>query len=287
LFLHDFLSRTQNPKANGMHLFGMEVTVWQALALALSAFLSGFAKTGIVGIGSLITPILASAFPTGIALGLLLPLQLFTDLCIIFVMKRRPLWRVLKKTVFWSVVGIFAGWQTAKYVNDAFGPEADARLRLLVGMVMAAVVALSFYVSRHPGIAMSARPGPGSEPPDPASARTWYTAFLATFGGMASMLTNSGGPIWAMYYSSLGMEVQVVINTSAWSYFIMNSLKIPLSTSLGFLDWNMQKITLILVPVTAAGLFAGAAASRKFSKKSFGLVVRVLAACGAAYMIAT
>ena len=71
-----------------------------------------------------------------------------------------------------------------------------------------------------------------------------------------------------------------------WCYFLVALLKVPLSANLGFLNGNTLLLNLVLAPITIAGVFAGSLMSGKFSKKTFGTVVRVLAACGSVYMIA-
>ncbi|MDR1534818.1 MAG: sulfite exporter TauE/SafE family protein [Planctomycetota bacterium] len=265
---------------------GLELTAWRVAALAVSAFLAGFAKTGVVGAGAIITPLMASAFPAGFSLGFMLPLYLAGDLFVIGVLKRRPLWKTLRKAVFWGLIGVLAGWRAAGIIAGIPGPGSEARLRTAVGIIMALVVGIGTYVSRHPELALEG--GGGGErarEAGPDRVRTWYAASLGTFGGLASMLTNSGGPIWGLYYSSLGLEVREVINTSAWCYFLLTLLKIPLSANLGFLDWSLQRLNLFLTPLMILGLLAGGKLSDRIGKKTFGEMVRVLAAGGSIYMI--
>jgi hypothetical protein len=264
-----------------MTIFGASLSPWQAFSLAFSAFLAGFTKTGIIGVGMVITPLMASVFPTGVSLGFMLPLYLGGDFFMIFVMRRRPLWNTLKRAATWGIAGVFLGWVAARELTAIAGGETERFLRAAVGSIMAVVTVVGLYASYHPEFALKDA-ACGTK-----SAKTWYTASLGVFGGMASMLTNSGGPIWALYYSSLGLEVRDVINTSAWCYFLLTALKVPLSANLGFLDWDLQKLNLLLFPITIAGLLAGGRLSAGIDRKTFSRIVQCLAAGGAAYMILT
>lgn len=273
-----------------MELFGFTLSVPQFVALVAVAFAAGFTKTGIIGLGIIITPVMASIFSVGTALGFMIPLYILGDIVALTRYRQKVMWRPLLKALPWGIAGTLFGWRLAAHVNSVFGPESESRLRVLVGVLMGMVVFISWYVARHPEVAM-----PGKAPAGPATesgriaraggVRYWYAILLGGFGGLVSMLTNSGGPIWAMYLSSLGLEVKEVIGTAIWCFFTVTLLKIPLSANLGFLDLNTMKFNLLLAPVTVAGVFVGGLVSGKFSKKTFGTIIQVLAAVGSLYMI--
>lgn len=266
-----------------MELFGFSFSAPQLAVLIFCAFAAGFSKTGIIGMGIIITPLTAGVFPAGTALGFMIPLYLMGDIAALSIFRRAIMWRPLLKALPWGIFGTLAGWQITGFINARFGADAEGHLRTLIGVLMAAVVALSHYVSRHPEIAM-ARPR-DADAPNPGGVKLWYAAGLGTLAGLISMITNSGGPIWAMYLSSLGLGVKEVIGTAVWCFFVVTVLKAPLSANLGFLNINTVKLDLVLFPLTLAGVLIGAKVSGRYSKKTFNRIIQILAALGSLYMI--
>lgn len=267
-----------------MELFGGHYTPVQMTVLALCAFLGGFTKTGIVGLGIVITPLMASAFPAGAALGMLLPIFLVGDIISVSRFNAKVPWRPVLAAVPWGVAGTAAGWLVAGRLNECFGSDAERVLRMTIGVLMALVVVLGAYLAKHPEYVT----GRGSVAPDSETigrVNIAYAALLGLFSGFASMLTNSGGPIWAVYFSSLDLEVREVIAGGVWSLFICNAIKMPLSANLGFFSGESLTINLILLPVLFCGLVAGRKIADRYSRETFARIIRGLAACGACYMI--
>ncbi len=266
-----------------MHqLFGYSLSTVQLVVVGVVAFMAGFAKTGIIGLGIVITPVMAGLFSAGTALGFMLPLYILGDIVALLRFRRRILWRPLMKALPWGIAGTVLAWYVAGEIARRYGADADDTLRTVIGVLMAVVVILNIYVGRHPEMAMSksARLDKST-----TRVRTWYGALLGSFAGFVSMITNSGGPVWAMYFSSLGLEVREVIGTSVYCFFIVTLVKIPLSAQLGFLDWHTLQFNLVLAPLTIAGVYVGTLVSGKFSKKTFASIIQVLAIAGALYMI--
>lgn len=264
-----------------MHLFGFDLTLWQVIVLAIVSFLIGFSKTGVIGLGVVITPLLVSAFPTGLSLGFVVPLSIAGDALTIAKYRHKVVLRPLLKALPWGVVGTLFGWRVAAALARAYGSEADAKLRVLIGFLMLAVVLLGFYVARHPRMAMSKN--------DPAAAprvRSWYAASLGAFAGSVGMLTNSGGSIWGVYFSSLGLEVKEIIGTVVWCYIIVALVKMPLSANLGFLNANTLLLNLLLTPIVVIGVLIGPSFSSRINKDKFGSITRIIALLGSLYMIA-
>lgn len=268
-----------------MQIFGVDFSIAQIAALVISAFLAGFTKTGIIGLGIIVTPLMASVFPAGASLGFMLPLYLLGDVISIIRFNRRVLWRPLLKALPWGMVGAVGGWWIAGVITRAFGDGADRFLRTLIGCIMGSIVALSYYVSRHPELVSATDGSARMRAVRKGEIKSWYAAFLGSFAGFASMLTNSGGPIWGLYFSSLGMEVKEVVGAGVWCFFIISLLKIPLSANLGFLNTQGLLLNLLLAPLTVLGVVLGARVSGRYSKETFGRIIQVLAAFGAVYMI--
>ena len=263
-----------------MHIFGFDLTLWQAVVLVVVAFLLGFSKTGVIGLGVVMTPLLVSAFPTGLSLGFVVPLSLLGDSLAIAKYRHKVVLRPLLKALPWGIAGTLFGWQIAAALARAYGPAADGKLRVLIGFLMLSVVLLGFYIARHPRMAMAQKTPEGAP-----RVRSWYAASLGSFAGIVGMLTNSGGTIWGVYFSSLGLEVKEIIGTVVWCYAIIALVKMPLSANLGFLTLNSIYLNLALTPIVVAGVLVGPSFSSRFDKAKFGTLTRTCALLGSLYMI--
>lgn len=267
-----------------MELFGSHLGAAQITVLLICAFLGGFAKTGIVGMGIVITPLLASVFPAGTALGLMLPLFLAGDILSIVRFNRKVPWRAVLAALPWGAAGTIIGWAVALCIDSRFGSDADRVLRIAIGILMGLVVAISAYLARHPERITRRIPADQPDAPPPGVS-TLYTASLGLFSGFANMLTNSGGPVWAVYFSSLDLEVREVIAAGVWAIFVCSLIKMPLSAHLGFFNVGYLGINLLLMPVLVLGLLTGRKIAGRYSRETFARIIRCLAACGAGYMV--
>lgn len=260
-------------------------TAAQLTVIVVSALVTGFSKTGIIGLGVVVTPFMASVFPTGASLGFMLPLHLLGDLTAIALFNRKVAWRPLRQALPWGLAGCVVGWLAARGIGAVWPDGSERLLRVTVGVVMASVVALSSRMARRAGAATAGTTPAASGGGTVLEAKGWYAALLGSFAGLAGMLTNSGGPIWGLFFSSLGLEVREVVSATVWCFFAVNIMKLPLSANLGFMDWNSLRASLVLAPATLLGVFLGMPVSGKYSKKTFGRIIRTLTVWGAAYMI--
>lgn len=267
-----------------MDLLGRDLNAAQLVVVIVCAFLGGFSKTGIVGLGIVITPLLASVFPAGTALGFLLPIFMVGDVISITRSRNRAPWGPLLVALPWGAAGTMIGWVVAKAIGDRYGADAERVLRVAIGILMGLVVVGSAYLSRHPEYILRRDPSAGTS--GETRINTSYAAGLGLFSGFTNMLTNSGGPIWAVYFSSLDLEVKQVIACGVRAVFLCNLIKLPFSAHLGFLAADTLMINLLLIPVLVLGIFVGDKVAGRYSKETFARIIRCLALFGAFYMVA-
>ncbi|HQI28232.1 MAG TPA: TSUP family transporter, partial [Sedimentisphaerales bacterium] len=108
----------------------MTSTGW--FLVGLSAVLVGLSKTGIPGLGILMTPLMAMAFPleylresTGILLGMLI----LGDLFAAGYYRQHAEWRYVLRLLPPAFAGIVAGWLAMGYVSDA-------QLQRIIGVII-------------------------------------------------------------------------------------------------------------------------------------------------------
>ena len=95
----------------------MELTVSQMIQGAIAAFLTGFSKTGVVGLGVLIVPLMASVFPAKASTGALLPMLIFGDLFAVAWYRQHAQWRILARILPWVLPGLALGDIALKHMS--------------------------------------------------------------------------------------------------------------------------------------------------------------------------
>lgn len=258
----------------------MELSTAQWLVLVFTAFLQGFNKTGIVGCAIVTTPLLLLYFTPGQSLGIILPLLVVADIVTLIIMRHSAKWIHILKALPWALIGIIAGWGTARWALTLSGTGGDVFLTKLIAFLLVALVLFSYVLRWRPEIARSRHGAEGERP-----ARTWFAAVMGICGGITTMLANNGGPAWVAYLMTLGLEVKAFIGTAAWLFFIQNVVKIPFAVTLGFVTWETLGMNLYLLLPLGAGLAVGKYVANRVSQGVFDHLTQGLALLGALYLL--
>jgi uncharacterized membrane protein YfcA len=95
------------------------------------------------------------------------------------------------------------------------------------------------------------------------------------------MMGNAAGPIMIIYLLAMKLPKVEFVGTSAWFFFIINWLKVPLSMNLKLVTPESARLDLMMLPFIAAGAFVGIFLLRRIPQKAFNTVVQILAAAAA------
>lgn len=280
-------------------LLPSSASAWAALALA--AALVGFSKTGINGTSALSILLFATVLPARESTGALLPVLILADLFAIRFYSRHVAWPVLARLAPWVVVGVGAG-AVALWFAD------DAAMRVVIGAILLAMLALQVWSRLRPADTTSATGAPSKEaepskaaevpneeaaperaqagPPTPRGL-LWRSAAAGTgiAAGAATMLANAAGPVMVLYLLLSGFPKLRFLGTMAWFFFAVNLFKVPISAGLGLLTWGSLLTALLLVPAIALGAFAGRAVVHRVNQRQFELATLVLSGVGAVLLI--
>jgi len=239
----------------------MNLTTTQVALAALAAFLVGFTKTGIAGLGILIVPLMASigTFTARESTGALLPMLLFADLFAVWRYRHHADWRILGRLLPWIVPGIVLGWVTLARM-----PEGSMNTAL--GVLVLAMVAISLAQKRGDAWLEHHLPR-----------RWWFSATIGTLAGFATMLGNVAGPIMSVYLISLSLSKHEFMGTGAWYYLIVNAFKVPFSASLGLITAKSVKFNIMTAPVIVLGALLGILVFARIPQKWFDAAVLILA----------
>ena len=233
--------------------------------IALCALLTGWAKTGLPGLGVLVVPLMAMAVPARESTGLLLPMLLVGDVFAVTYYHRHAVWSHLWRVLPWAFLGIVVGWLAMGRVNDA-------QLRMFVGVVVLALLALTWLRERTAALE--------SLPHAP-----WFAALLGLLAGVTTMMANAAGPIMVAYLLAMRLPKHEFIGTSAWFFLIVNATKVPFSIHLNLIRLDSLGINLLCVPLILLGCWLGTKLLRRIPEKLFGWLVQALTALAAVKLL--
>lgn len=214
----------------------------------------GFSKTGISGITMLIVPILASTFGGKESTGILLPMLLVGDVIAVWYYHRHADWSNIKRLLPWAFAGLVAGVAVGNLINDS-------QFKMLIAVFILICLVILIYIERK---------GEDFKVPE----KTWFFALTGISAGLATMIGNVAGPIFSVYLLAKGLKKNDFIGTSAWFFFIINIIKLPLQ----IFFWHnvyLETFTRILavIPAIALGAFFGIVIIKKINEKLFRYIV--------------
>jgi uncharacterized membrane protein YfcA len=226
------------------------------ILVGLASVLLGFSKTAVGGVAMVSVAIFAAVLPARASTGLVLLLFLVGDVFALRAYTRFTEWAVLRRLAPAVAVGIAVG---ALFLLVA----ADLAVRRTIGVILLVLVSVATVQKLR-------RRGEGEDPGPASSALMVSTGAVS---GFTSMVANAGGAIMSLYLLRLRLPVMVFLGTTAWFFFVINVVKVPISLGLGLLDWSTARATLLLSPAVVVGALAGRAVARRMSLATFEWVI--------------
>ena len=214
-----------------------ELLPWQWGLVALGAFLIGFSKTGITGLGILTVAIYANILPARQSTGIILPMLICADVVAVAAYRRHAVWKHLWQLFPWVAVGIVAGYFALGHINDA-------QVRHGIGAIVLVMVALHFWRRQRAGN-------------EPVPHTLWFSALTGVLAGFTTMLANAAGPIMILYMLAVGLPKMEFLGTGAWYFLIINLFKVPFSYRLGLITLPTLQFNALLLPAVIAGALLG------------------------------
>jgi uncharacterized membrane protein YfcA len=239
-------------------------THW-ALAIA-AAFALGVGKAGFAGLSIVHVLIFAFLFGARDSTGIVLPMLLVGDVCAVTAFHRHAQWKYVRRMLPPACVGVIAGAMLMRGISNA-------SFRPVIGALILALAVLQVVRMFRPAWF-------GSVPHTYSFA--WSMGLLA---GVATMLANAAGPVFALYCMAVALPKFEVVGTLAWFFFIINAFKVPFSVGLGLIDLHTLALNAVLAPVVVAGVLGGRWLVNWLPQRTFELVLLVFAALAALRLI--
>lgn len=239
------------------------------LCAVLGALMIGVSKAGIPGLSILSIALFNQVFASSKqASGLILPLLIFGDFVAVFSYRKHTQWRYLWRLFPWTAAGVVVGYFT-------MGRISDQTARVLVGWIIVALVALSFwrrYVS-----------GPQD---DKAVSFHWSVgAAIGVTAGFITLVANAAGPLMAIYLVAMRLPKMEYVGTAAVFFMLLNLFKVPFMVDLGLITTQSFGFNLALAPAVLIGALAGRWVLQHINQNLFELLVLLLSAIGGILLV--
>lgn len=241
------------------------LTQLQWVAIVLAAFILGFSKSGIKGIGIIIILILAFVFGEKSSTGILLPMLISADIIAVSYYNRHTQWRFIKKLIPSMIIGVLVG----VWVGDLVSETVFKRVMAII--IIASIGIMLFFEKRSTA----------NIPKNKVFSNS--VGFLA---GFSTMIGNLAGPISNIYFLAMRLPKNEFIGTGAWLFFIINVFKLPFH----FFVWKTVTkeslvLNLTLIPAIVIGFFIGARLVKRISNVNYRRFIIVVTSIGGVLML--
>lgn len=217
----------------------------------IMALVVGMAKAGLAGISLAIVPAMALIFGAKESTGVLLPMLITADIMAVIYYRRNAVWKHIFRLLPWVALGILIALITGNLIND----KQFRVVLLTVVWVMLILMILNDF-----------RKNKAKEIPE----NHLFASFMGVTGGFATMIGNSAGPVFNLYFLAMRLPKREFIGTGAWLYLIMNCGKLPLQMFVWkTITVNSLILNLIAIPVIVCGIFLGIYIVRLFPEKVY------------------
>lgn len=209
------------------------------LALGTAAFLVGIRRGGVQGPEVLAVIVLAARFTAVSSVGIAVLIFLYADIQATVLLFPRVDWRTLRRLLAPTILGIAIG--------AVIGRLLPTRVFEWVFFLIILSAYGTFVLHHFSKNRLEYR--------QPARFITPVAGFLS---GLTSMIGNMASLFVALYFAAINAKKEQFIATSAWFFFILNVVKLPVH----ILVWQTLTVemlvrTLILVPIVTAGIWLG------------------------------
>jgi uncharacterized protein len=224
------------------------------LAPYLGAFLIGLAKAGFAtGLGMLTTPLLASAVPARLAIGILLPLLICADFVTLSAFWKKWNLSLVRFPALGALIGVAVAMGFVATISERF-------LRISIGAT--ALVLTCLLLVRNFWY------------PARIYAPSWWEGVGVGFAaGFSSTISHGAGPIMAIFLMAQKADKRTFVATNAIFFTALNLVKLPPYLAAGLITRETLLQDLKYLPLVPLGAAVGWAANRVLPQKAFDWLV--------------
>jgi len=237
---------------------------WGWAVMALVGIVVGFSKTAIGNVVLLGVAAMAWLLPARDSTGVMLVMLLSGDVIAVCVYRKNVDWRLLARMIVPVLIGLGAGWFFLGRVNDQI-------LERTIGVILLVLLGVSWWMRRRGADAVHG----GLLP----------SLGYGSLAGFTTMVANAGGPAMSLYLLAAKFDKWRFIGTSAWFFFAVNSIKVPISIQLGLIRPETAVLSATLIPAVIVGAVLGRVLIKRIAQDLFERLVTIFVAVAALYLV--
>jgi len=215
----------------------MEINLLFFLTIFPAILLYGIAKSGLGGSMSLISiPLMTLVMPLNQALGIILPILIFSDFIATYKYRKEFDLDTLKLIVPFAALGIIVGSLTFSYFSENL-------LKFIIGL-------MGFLFTGHYFLFKKDK--------ETKSNKNFFKGGVCSMiAGFSSFCVHAGGTPTSIYLLPLRMKKEIYVGTRIIFFTFVNLIKLPLYINLSMTNFETFKQSLILFPVALLGILTG------------------------------
>ena len=215
----------------------MEINILFFFTVVPAIILFGIAKSGLGGSIALISiPLMTIAMPLTNALGIILPILIFSDFIATYKYRKEYDLETLKLMVPFAAIGIFIGSLTFTFFSEEL-------LKFIIGLMGFLFAGHYFFFKKNK---------------EAKSDKNFLKGGIcSTIAGFTSFCVHAGGTPTSLYLLPLRMKKGIYVGTRIIFFTCLNLFKLPLYINLSMTNFETFKQSLILFPVALLGILIG------------------------------
>ena len=215
----------------------MEINLLFFFTVIPAIILYGIAKSGLGGSMTLISvPLMTIVMPLNQALGIILPILIFSDFIAVCKYRKEFDLGTLKLMVPFAAIGIVIGSFTFSYFSEEL-------LKFLIA-VMGFLFAGHYFFFKKDKERKSEK-------------NHFKGGICSTIAGFTSFCVHAGGTPVSLYLLPLRMKKEIYVGTRIIFFTFVNLIKLPLYINLSMTNLVSFKQSVILFPVALVGILIG------------------------------
>ena len=215
----------------------MEINLLFFFTVVPAIILFGIAKSGLGGSIALISiPLMTISMPLTTALGIILPILIFSDFIATYKYRKEFDLETLKLIVPFAAIGIIIGSFTFSYFSEEL-------LKFIIGLMGFLFAGHYFFLKKNKEAKSEKNLLKGG--------------ICSTVAGFTSFSVHAGGTPTSIYLLPLRMKKEIYVGTRIIFFTFVNLIKLPLYINLSMMNFETFKQSLILFPVALIGILIG------------------------------
>ena len=215
----------------------MELNFLFFITVIPAIILYGIAKSGLGGSMTLISiPLMTIVMPLNEALGIVLPILIFSDFIATYKYRKEFDLRTLKLMVPFAAIGVVIGSLTFSYFSEEL-------LKFIIGLMGFLFAGHYFFLKKNK---------------EAKSEKNFFKGGIcSTISGFTSFCVHAGGTPVSIYLLPLRLKKEIYVGTRIIFFTFMNLIKLPFYINLSMTNFVTFKQSVILFPVAFIGILIG------------------------------